>query len=249
MLRRKLYLAVLGSFAISTSAMANTFVNGGFEDGNSNGWSVGQAQRSGVATSALNPSNYLNGQTGRSAVITSGTVDALAGSAVYSGNYSFRVEDTTTGGLLSVLSQTVTNYTDANIFFAWKAVLENGGHTAEQSAAMIIKLEDLTAGNTIISRTYNAGAGGGSVDNRFSQQGNFFYTPQWQIEQLAIDQSLQGHDFRLTVLATDCAPTGHEGYVYLDGFGAVIPPPAVPVPATLALMGAGLLGLRFSRRK
>jgi hypothetical protein len=251
MLRQIVKFGLLGGLVCASSAMANTFVNGGFEASNTSGWTVGQAARGSVATSALNPSAYLNGTTGRSAIITAGTVDpdigAALGTTVYSGNSSFRVEDTSTGGLLSVISQTVIGYTDANIFFAWKAVLENGGHSAEESAAMIIKLEDLTAGNTVISRTYNAVG----VDARFTQQNSFFYTPQWQIEQLAIDQALQGHDFRLTVLASDCLPTGHEGYVYLDGFGAVTPPPVdtVPVPATLALMGAGLLGLSFSRRK
>jgi PEP-CTERM motif len=260
MMRRKLSVAVLGTLAASTGAMANTFINGAFETGNTSGWTVGQASRNGAQTSALNPSApaLLNGATGRSAIITAGTVDPILGAAlgttVYSGNNSFRVEDTTTGGLLSVISQTVTNYTDANIFFAWKAVLE-GAHGPQDSAAMIIRLEDLTAGTTVISRTYNGAGGGGGVDPRFTFGSNFYYTPQWQIEQLAIGPALQGHDFRLSVLATDCAPTGHRGYVYLDGFGAVTPPPVdpgptpAPVPATLALMGAGLLGMGSLRRK
>jgi PEP-CTERM motif len=255
--RKKLFIAVLGTLAASTGAMANTFVNGGFEGGNTSSWTVGQANRGGANTSTLVPSAFLNGQTGRSAIITAGAADPIVGAAlgttVYSGNNSFRVEDVITGGLLSVISQTVTNYTDANIFFAWKAVLE-GAHGPQDSAAMIILLEDLTAGNTVISRTYNAASGGGGVDPRFTLGNNYFYTPQWQIEQLAIGAGLQGHDFRLSVLATDCGPTGHRGYVYLDGFGAVTPPPvdpgpSVPVPATLALMGSGLLGLGLARRK
>ena len=43
---------------------------------------------------------------------------------VYSGNYSYRAEDTTWGGYASAITQTVTNWTDNNIFFAWAAVLE-----------------------------------------------------------------------------------------------------------------------------
>jgi hypothetical protein len=80
--------------------------------------------------------------------------------------------------------------------------------------------------------------------------GGLYYTPTWQIEQLAIDSSLSGHDFTLSILAADCAPAGHTGYAYIDGFGAVIPPVSVPEPASAALMllGAGAM-LRSRRRK
>jgi hypothetical protein len=80
--------------------------------------------------------------------------------------------------------------------------------------------------------------------------GDLFYTSAWQIEQLAIDSSLSGHDFTLSILAADCQPSAHTGYAYIDGFGAVIPPVKVPEPASAALMllGAGAM-LRSRRRK
>ncbi|MBC7681997.1 MAG: PEP-CTERM sorting domain-containing protein [Ferruginibacter sp.] len=190
-----------------------------------------------------------------SSIISAGSVDvnigAALGTTVYSGNYSYRVEDTTFGGYASAISQTVANYTDANIFFAWKAVLQNGGHSEDQSALMLITLHDDTANTDLISRIYNAGTGGGGVDSRFSSLSDYFYTPTWQIEQLPIDSALSGHTFTLSVLAADCQPTGHTGYVYLDGFGAVTPPPTsnVPEPASLALVGLGLAGLVASRRR
>jgi hypothetical protein len=252
--------AALAFTAITGTAHAGAFINGGFEDGNTNGWTTGEGNRAGYNNTGLSPATFLPGgglYTGpatRSAINTAGTVDPLVGgllgSTVYTGQYSYRVEDTTFGGNASVLSQKVTNYTEANVFFAWKAVLENGGHSADQSAELLITLTDDTTGTVLINRVYNAGAGGGGVDSRFSVSGDLYYTPTWQIEQLAIDSSLSGHDFTLSILAADCSPAGHTGYAYIDGFGAVIPPVNVPEPASAALMllGAGAM-LRSRRRK
>ncbi len=249
-------VGAISALALASASHAAGFVNGAFEDGNTNGWTVGTETRN-ADLSALVPSDYLNGATGRSAIVAAGTVDPVVGAAlgttVYSGNSSYRVEDTTDGGYLSVISQTVNNYTDADIFFAWKAVLE-GAHSAEQAAGMKIELVDLTAngglGETVISRIYSAEFTSAGGDNRFSQSGVYYYTPDWQIEQLTIGAARLGHDFRLTVLATDCDPTAHLGYVYLDGFGSVTPPPTdVPEPASALLAGTALLALYGARRR
>lgn len=251
---------ILGGLILAPAAShAAAFINGGFEDGDSTGWTLGGGYRGNTAN-PLNPSDFLPGgglynagiAGSHSSIIntayTDPNVGPVIGSTVYSGNYSWRVEDTVTGGYASVINQRVDNYTDSDIFFAWKAVLL-GAHGASDAATMVISLLDLTAGDEPIHREYNAASGGGGVDPRFSTYNNNFYTPDWQIEDLAVDASRQGHDFLLTVLAADCEPTAHWGYVYLDGFGAVPPPPNVPEPATLALLGAGMLGLAAVRRR
>ena len=256
-LRKFVPAALLLAFA--NFAHATPFVNGGFEDGNTNGWTTGGGYRGFVPNSSISPADFLPGGSrydagsARSAINAAGTIDpnigAALGSTVYSGNYSYRTEDVFSGGYASVISQKVLNYTDANIFFAWKAVLQNGGHAEDDSAEIIVSLHDDTTNTQLISRVYNAGDGGGGVDSRFSDLGGVFYTPDWQIEQLSIDALLSGHDFTLTFMAADCDPTGHFGYAYVDGFGAVIPPVNVPEPASAALMLLGLGGIAAARRR
>ncbi|CAF4887803.1 unnamed protein product, partial [Rotaria socialis] len=212
----------------------SSFVNGDFETGNCTGWTIGGGSRNNVISSQLKPEDYLsNGSpcnssitSSRSQIVTSGNDSNLPNemlNIVHSGNYAWRVEDYTTGGYVSVISQQMNNYFCRNISFAWLAVLENGDHTPDQSAAVIIELKDLTANATALSRVYNANRDDGGRDDRFNNSGNYFFTPSWQIENLLIANNSIGHNFTLTVLAADCSPTGHRGYVYLDSFGCVAP--------------------------
>lgn len=251
--------AVAALLGLTGLAQAASFTNGGFESGSTSGWTTGGGYRGNNLNADIKPADFLPGGAlnidggERGEVIDKNYVDAnlgaLLGTTVLDGNHAYRAEDIYSGGYGTAISQQVVNYTDSDIYFAWKAVLQNGGHVENESAVMMLTLTDNTTGAQIISRSYNAGYDGSGVDTRFKSEGEFFYTPQWQVERLSIDQSLSGHTFTLSLLAADCQPTAHTGYVYLDGFGNFAPP--VPEPETYGMMlaGLGLLGWMARRKK
>ena len=261
-MKTKFALALAASTLLATAAHANPFINGGFETGSFSGWTVSDsAYRGNINNTNLTPGwVFANDSSAmRSQIISAGTIDphvgAAFGSTVYAGNYSARIEDTIWGGYASAITQTVTNYTEDSINFVWKAVLE-GAHGVNDAATFKLVLTDITDGIDLITREYNAASSGSGVDSRFSSSGGYYYTQDWQIETLTINDSLKGHDFMLSLVAADCQQTGHLGYVYLDGFGGVAggggddtDPNAVPEPATLAMLGLGLLGMTATRRR
>jgi hypothetical protein len=251
MMKRVVVLTVV-CVLFALSAAADNFTNGGFEDGNLNGWTQGGGYWDGHWP--LYPSEYLpggayNSNSGNNYVVTAGT-DPISGlNMVYSGNYAVKVNDAYNDYSVSVISQTVSNYTDSHIFFAWQAVLE-GSHGETDSDNFTLQLIDVTKGLTLYDVSYSSASAAGSAlfQNSATAYG-WYYTP-WQIADLDVSQ-YSGDTFTLSLLASDCPYGGHAGYVYLDGFGGAPPVQSTPEPASMLLAGSGLglLAMRFRKRK
>lgn len=250
--------AVLGLSGLGGLAQASDFFNAGFESGTTAGWTVNGGDRYRLLNSDIEPIQFTPGGSlhqddgMRGAVIDRAYVDpnlgSLLGSTVYRGDYAYRVEDAGNGGYATSVSQKVTHYTESTMSFAWKAVLENGDHTEADAAMMKLILTDDTTGKTVLSRSYFAGANDTGTDARFASNNTFLYTPEWQLEKLSIDQSLSGHSFTLSLLAADCAASGHAGYAYLDALGGRVLA-AVPEPSSYGMMLAGLGMLAYLKRR
>ncbi len=238
-------LFVLACLFATLPARADSFVNGNFQTGDFTGWTQGGGYWYGGWP--LNPSSYLPGGSNynvsgnRSAIVTDyldPRTDNNLHSVLSPNTYAARVNDQNTWDYtVSVISQEVKNYTDPKIYFAWAAVLQ-GSHDITDSDNFTLQLTDNTTGKDLYNVSYSSASAAGTSLFTESSWG-WYYTP-WQVQALDVS-ALQGDDFTLTLLASDCPYGAHAGYVYLDGFGAVPPPVGgVPEPATLVLLGSGL---------
>ncbi len=218
-------ICAIATMAVPVFAGSVSFDNGGFETGDSTGWALHSGTWNAAGVENLN-----NTHQGDSAIISNPlATDANTNGALHevlAGSNSFRLNNPANGAHFSTLTQSVSNYQAADIYFGFAAVLENplsNPHTEAQTPKFSFNLTDNTT-NAILyavsfdSRnavsngiTWNAG-----LDTNHDGSATWMFS-DWNI--VHIDSSaVFGHDLTLTVMAYDCALGGHGGYAYVDAF-------------------------------
>jgi hypothetical protein len=230
---------VVALFILMTGLAHAGFTNGNFETGDFTGWQLG-------------------GNTGDSAVVGTGTDSNTGGalSTVSNGSHAARVGDQYGNFHSSSISQTVNNWQDTSVQFAWAALLQKPtndvDHSATEAPDFSVRLLDLTAATTLYSSVYNvynlpASFFSGVTNSVAGSEGLWQYS-QWFAVNLDTSGVI-GHNLQLIISATDCSLGGHGGYLYLDEVGSTPPVINTPEPLTMILLGLGLVGLAGLRKK
>jgi hypothetical protein len=235
----------------ASPAMADPFVNGGFESGDFTGWNLDFGYRD----SQNDTFNITWGQAnnGLYAIWTdSSTMPGLTLNVdPYNGNYMARIGDQDGYYHATKLWQEGTleaeDIAAGHVYVNWGAALVEPsndhpegaqpyfGITVERNGAAVENFEaDALAHNSDPSWQL---AGDDSMGSNL-----YYKSDTWNVD---ISGWEVGDIIRVELFVSDCGWGGHGAYAFLDGFGTTYQPPddVVPIPAAFIL---GSLGLSFA---
>jgi hypothetical protein len=265
---KKILIGIALALLAGVPAFADiTFVNGGFENGTLDGWTLGSSNGSSYSSSGNGLTTWSPGSNGGQAVaVVNPGPDPIVGiNRTYNGNDAARVGDSLAWGYggggneYNWISQSavVTGSAPGNLYFAWAAILQISSHDYFSTPYFEVTVRNDTQSADIYHYIrYEQDGGFWTPMNGWEYStGNNMSYPGWYVESLdlaALGVGI-GDTLTLTALARDCDPSAHAMYVYLDGFGGTPPPPPgqVPEPSTILSLGAGLgmLGVMGWRRR
>jgi hypothetical protein len=221
------------------------FTNGGFEAGNLTGWTVtSYLNNSGVSVATPAESTgrsdlnlTLGGSNYTTVVSGSGpetqTDPALGSGASFRyplfGTNAARVNYTTSNstnanGLAQQMTITTADIDPADgkphVRLAVAPVIESAPHDPQDQPYYFVGVRNITDGTTLFT-TYKYSNQPGVP---WKTSGSHQYT-DWQLIDVAPGpgQLDVGDVVEVEVIASRCNPTGHDGWVYVDGVGAFIP--------------------------
>lgn len=229
---------LIASLGLAVSAKAG-FVNGGFEDGTFNGWTVelgtysyynyGQVQIGG---------GYVNG----TATVIGAVADPYSPfDTPFNGNKMARLNSVDEGnwGAARISQTGIMAAGETQVFVNWGAVLDDPGHGVGDQPFFEIKV---FVNDVLFGSTFNiAGAGWTPSIGNYSYNSGTYNVTGLNV----------GDKVKVEMTVADCGQGGHAGWAYLDGIGTVRQPPgnAPDAGSTVALLAAALLGLAAIRRK
>lgn len=248
-MKTKLTAMAVAAMGLAGNAQA-AFINGGFEDGNLNGWTVqsGTYNGGGSGTIAFSPS------TAHAYLISAPYSDPTTApfDTPFDGNYMVRLNEFSGGRNATRISQTATMAAgETDIYINWGAVLEDPSHAVSQQPFFEINVKV----NGVLTATEFQNASQGATDG-WTSGGNgptgspsFWKSATFQLSGLQVGDSVE-----VSMLVADCSLSGHAGWAYLDGIGTVAPPtpPGAGVPdggSNILMLGSSLLGLMGLSKK
>jgi hypothetical protein len=252
---RFLVAAALGGCACLAQA---GFVNGGFEDGTLNGWTVRYGDNySGNGLGGITWGSWDYGSYGTAARVVGTHVDAYnpAFNNPFNGSYMALLNDDQGMYHVTQIYQdgtiTAADLADgavtADLYINWAGVLDDPGHYGGRDPWFDITV---TRNGSVFGNEMHYATDPGWTQSAVRNSGTWDYmwykSGQYHLSGLNVGDVI---GVQLTV--ADCAWGGHGGYAYLDGIGtSYVPPPDVPDGGTtMALLGLSLSGIGLLRRK